>query len=106
MYGKMPCMSTFSLRLTAGSTACFRQLSTLPPANAHLVCGFVPAKISSLYLARNRGVDAGKIVQVGLASGSGAIQDRRRGDGQSDRGGRLIEGAAAGTLAGRHSDKW
>jgi hypothetical protein len=49
-------------QLTAISRA-WRLFSTLHPQNAHFVRESVPAKISSLYLARNRGIDAGKIAK-------------------------------------------
>ncbi|KRQ95258.1 hypothetical protein CQ10_33135 [Bradyrhizobium valentinum] len=49
-------------QLTAISRA-WRLFSTLHPQNAHFVRESVPAKISSLYLARNRGINADKIVK-------------------------------------------
>jgi hypothetical protein len=49
-------------QLTTISRA-WRLFSIVHPDNAHFVREAVPAKISSLYLARNRGIDAGKIVK-------------------------------------------
>lgn len=49
-------------QLTAISRA-WRLFSTFHPDNAHLVRESVPAKISSLYLAGNRGINAGQIAK-------------------------------------------
>jgi hypothetical protein len=49
-------------QLTAVSRA-WRVFSMIHPESANFVRESVPAKISSLYLARNRGIDAGKMVE-------------------------------------------
>jgi hypothetical protein len=60
-------------QLTAISRA-WRLFSTVHPDNAHSVRESVPAKISSLYLARHRGIDAGKIVKWSSAKPDWADQ--------------------------------